>query len=158
MSVAVYECWPQILALIRTKQRDMNPYPVFVLPPSFTTNILAKFDVNFVPNKGRRTETGYIVSCPAVYFWVRARIRVSIHKQRHMGRQAEQPPVTSNSVCARQPLRKFPIGIPIGNQNSYRNSYRNWKFVQLSVRKTMCRTKIVKYAFVFVLRCLAQTL
>ena len=23
------------------------------------------------------------------------------------------------------PLRKFPIGIPIGNQNSYRNSYRN---------------------------------
>jgi hypothetical protein len=27
------------------------------------------------------------------------------------------------------PLRKFPIGIPIGNQNSYRNSYRNWKFL-----------------------------
>jgi hypothetical protein len=94
----------QILTLIRTKQRDMNPYPVFVLLPSFTTNILAKFVVNFVPNEGRRTKTGYrhIVPCLAVFFWVRARIRVSIHKQRHIGRHVEQPPVTSNSVCARQ--------------------------------------------------------
>ena len=41
------------------KKRDVNPYPVFVLLPSFTTNILAKFVVNFVPNEGRRTKTGY---------------------------------------------------------------------------------------------------
>jgi hypothetical protein len=48
----------QILTLIRTRQRDMNPYPVFVLLLSFTTNILAKFVVNFVPNEG------------AAFFWV----------------------------------------------------------------------------------------
>ena len=42
-----------------------------------------------------------IVSCLPFFFWVRARIRVSIHKQRHMGRHVEQPLVTSNSVCAR---------------------------------------------------------
>jgi hypothetical protein len=88
----------QVFTLIRRKQRDMNPYPVFVLLPSFTTNILEKFVVNFVPNEGQRRD---IVSCLAVFFWVRARIKVSIHKQRHMGRHAEQPPVTSNLVCAR---------------------------------------------------------
>jgi hypothetical protein len=49
----------QIIALIRRKQRDMNPYPDFVLLPSFTTNILEKFVVNFVPNEGRRTKTGF---------------------------------------------------------------------------------------------------
>jgi hypothetical protein len=47
---------------------DPSPYPdqdktarhaVFVLLPSFTTNILAKFVVNFVLHEGRRTKTGY---------------------------------------------------------------------------------------------------
>ena len=43
------------------KTARLNPYPVFVLLPSFGTNILAKFVVNFVPNEGRRTKTGYSV-------------------------------------------------------------------------------------------------
>jgi hypothetical protein len=77
--LAVY-AWmlTQVLTLIRTKQRDMNPYPVFVLLPSFTTNILAKFVVNFVPNEGRRTKTGYSFMSGCFFFWVRTRIRVSI--------------------------------------------------------------------------------
>jgi hypothetical protein len=92
----------QILTLIRIKQRDMNPYPVFVLLPSFTTNILAKFVVgtSFCTKAERQRRD--IVSCLVVFFWIRARIRVSIHKQRHMGRHVERPPVTSNSVCMRK--------------------------------------------------------
>jgi hypothetical protein len=42
-----------------TARHSMNPYPVFVPLPSFTTNILAKFVVNFVLHEGRRTKTGY---------------------------------------------------------------------------------------------------
>jgi hypothetical protein len=53
------------LILTQTKQRDMNPYPVFViLLPSLRMNILAKFTVNFVLNESRRTKMG--VSCLAV--------------------------------------------------------------------------------------------
>jgi hypothetical protein len=33
--------------------------------------------------------------------------------------------IYKTGVTLPAPLRKFPIGIPIGNQNSYRNSYRN---------------------------------
>jgi hypothetical protein len=36
-------------------------------------------------NEGRRTKTGYSSMSRWVFFWVRARIMVSIHKQRHMG-------------------------------------------------------------------------
>ena len=70
--------------------RHMNPYPIFVLLPSFRTNSSAKFVV----------EAGYsfMSSC---FVRVRVRIRVSIHKQRHMGRYADQPTVTSDPVCAR---------------------------------------------------------
>ena len=39
--------------------KNADPNPVFVLLPSFTTNILAKFVVNFVTNEGGRTKTGY---------------------------------------------------------------------------------------------------
>jgi hypothetical protein len=39
------------LGLILTKQRDTKPYPVFVFLPSFRTNILEKFVVNFVLNE-----------------------------------------------------------------------------------------------------------
>ena len=79
----------QILTLTQTKQRDMNPYPVFVLLLSFGTNILAKFFVNFVLHEGKRTETGYSFMSRFLVR-VRARIRVSVHKQRHMGRHVEQ--------------------------------------------------------------------
>jgi hypothetical protein len=83
----------QILTLNRTKQRDMNPYPVFVLLPLFTTNILTKFVVIFVLHEGRRTKFRVSLFC-------QGRIRVSIHKQQHMGRHVEQPPVTLSSAEA----------------------------------------------------------
>jgi hypothetical protein len=50
----------QILALIKTKQRDLNPYPILVLRTKA---------------EGQRRD---IVSCLAVFFWVRARIIGSV--------------------------------------------------------------------------------
>jgi hypothetical protein len=59
MSIAVYECWPKSLPWLRQNSETWIHIPVFVLLPSFTTNILTKFVVNVFPNKGRRTKMGY---------------------------------------------------------------------------------------------------
>jgi hypothetical protein len=84
----------------------MNPYPVFVLLPSFGTNILAKFVVNFVLHEGRRTRTGYsFVSRCFALVRVRARVRI-IHKQRHMGRHVQLSMPTI--MCRRQKLSSTP--------------------------------------------------
>ena len=104
--------WSGVKSVLLFVNADPNPYPDqdktarhesksrLRLLPSFTTNILDKFVVIFVPNEGRRTKTGYSFMSRS-FFWVRARIRVSIHKQQHRRRGAEQPPVTSSSICAR---------------------------------------------------------
>ena len=63
---------------------------------------VVNFVVKFVLNEGRRKKTGYSFMSRS---FVRVRIRVRIHKQQDIEsitrRHVEQPPVTSNSVCAR---------------------------------------------------------
>jgi hypothetical protein len=99
--LAVYECWPKSLPWSgqNSEIRIHIPSSFFCLGSQriFWQNSL--WTSFWTKAEGQIRD---IVSCLAVFFWVRARIIGSIHKQRHMGRQAEQPPVTSNSVCARK--------------------------------------------------------
>jgi hypothetical protein len=60
-------------------QKENSFFPALLLP-SFRTNILAKFVVNFVPNEGGRTKTGYsFISCCFVKVWARIRRSVFIN-------------------------------------------------------------------------------